>query len=207
MISRAQALEDVEAWVRDRLESNPAPGHGWYHVDRVRRLAVFLARAEGVDPWLAELAALIHDVGRTAPGPDVQHGLRSAEMARPVLARLPLSEQEREELLHAVRWHNSGRADAPLLRVLRDADMLDGLGAIGLMRAFMSKASLPPYDVAAPFEGEDPWPPRSAADQVRGQMGWLPNLNTPTARSLAEKRLAFMQAFVDQVRRELMDLE
>jgi uncharacterized protein len=187
------------------MECNPTPAHGWYHVDRVRRLAAFLARAEGVDPWLAELAALIHDVGRMTPGPDPEHGLRSAEMAKPMLDRLPLSHPERQQLLHAVRWHNSLRADAPLLRVLRDADMLDGLGAIGLMRAFMSKATLPPYDAAAPFEGEDPWPPQSAADQVRGQMAWVPNLNTPTARSLAVERLAFMETFVDQVRRELTD--
>jgi uncharacterized protein len=156
-----------------------------------------------VDPWLAELAALFHDVGRTAPGEYTEHGQRSAEMALPLLSELPLSEREQADLVHAIRWHNSIRRDTPLLRVLRDADMLDGLGAIGLIRAFMSKSHLPPYEAVNVFDGDDPWPPRSAADQVRGQMAWMHQMNTETARCLAKDRVAFMETFVEQVRQEV----
>ena len=106
----------------------------------MRRLARVIAPPEGVAPWLAECAALLHDVGRAAPGPESEHGQRSAELAAPLLAGLALTDAERGELLHAVRWHNSVRDDTRLLCVLRDADMLDGLGAVGLMRAFTSKA-------------------------------------------------------------------
>ena len=202
-MSRAEALQRVETWARGLLEAHPAPAHGWLHVDRVRRLAVTIAQAEGLDPWLAACAALIHDVGRSTPGPEPEHGQRSAELAVPLLAGLPMAEEERQEVLHAVRWHNSPRDDTPLLCVLRDADMLDGMGAIGIMRACMSKGTLPAYGAEAPFEGPYHRPPCSVADQVQFQMAWTGFLNTKTGRRLARERLAFMQAFADQVRREV----
>ncbi len=162
-------LTAVQTWVREKLEAGGGIAHGWLHTDRVRHHIRILAPAEGVDPLLAELAALLHDVGRTQPGPEDEHGARSAILAEPLLAGLPLTGDEREAVLHAIRWHNSQRADTPLLRVLRDADMLDGLGAIGIMRAFMSKSHLPPYDPAAPFEvNGDPWSLATCSDQILG---------------------------------------
>jgi len=206
MTSRAEILAQVEAWARERLEGQPEVAHGWLHVDRVRCTAVVLAEAEGVDPFLAACAALLHDVGRSVPGPEAEHGARSAELAVPLLAILPLSEGARQDILYAVRWHNSRRDDTPLLCVLRDADMLDGMGAIGLMRAFASKAALPAYDPATPFDdGPYQRPPRYIADQVRFQMDWIGFLNTDTARELARDRLTFMQAFVAQLQHELQN--
>ena len=202
--SRAEVLNRVEAWVQGLLKQHPVTAHDWLHVDRVRRLAVRIAEAEGVDPWLAALAATVHDVGRAVPGPGSEHGQRSAELAAPLLAELGVSDAERQDVLHATRWHNSGRSDTRLLCVLRDADMLDGMGAIGLMRAMMSKNMLPPYDPETLFDGEPRRPPDSVADQVRFQMGWVDWMNTETGRQLARSRAKFMQAFADQLREELM---
>jgi uncharacterized protein len=202
---RQAVLAAVEAWARETLEAGNARAHGWLHVDRVRNNALILACAEGVEPFLAELAALLHDVGRVRPGPENEHGARSAAMAEPFLADLPLSDEERQDLLHAIRWHNSTRADTALLRILRDADMLDGLGALGIIRAFMSRSHLLPYDPADPFgDNEGRWPALFSSDQFLGQMAWFDKLNTGTARRMAEERLAFMQAFVAQVRREVL---
>lgn len=198
-------LDAVEAWVRETLDANKKRAHGWLHTDRVRRNVRVLARAEDVDLFLAELAALLHDIGRTQPGPESEHGIRSSDMAAPLLAKLSLGEADQEEVLHAVRWHNSGRDDTALLRVLRDADMLDGLGTMGIIRAFMSKSHLPPYDPNAPFEdGSSQWPPNYSSDQLLGQMEWYKRLNTDTARQMAEERFSFMQAFVAQAQREIL---
>jgi HD superfamily phosphodiesterase len=191
--------------VRETLENSGTTGHGWLHTDRVRRNILTLAAEEGVDPVLAELAALLHDVGRTQPGPERQHGDRSATLAEPVLAGLSLTAEERQVVLHAVRWHNSGRDDTLLLCVLRDADMLDGLGALGLMRAFMSKSHLLPYDAAAPFQRMDGrWPAVFCSDQILGQMDWYARLNTDSARQMARDRISFMETFLVQVQGEIM---
>ena len=61
---RQKALATVEIWVRERVEANGAIAHGWLHIDRVRQNIRSLAAAEGVDPVLAEMAALLHDVGK-----------------------------------------------------------------------------------------------------------------------------------------------
>lgn len=202
-LERQAALDRVEAWVRETLDANTKRAHGWLHTDRVRRNIRVLAPAESVDPFLAELAALLHDVGRTQPGPEAEHGARSAMMAAPILDDLLLAHEERETVLHAIRWHNSARDDTALLCVLRDADMLDGLGAMGIMRAFMSKSHLLPYDPEAPFEdNNERWPPLFSSDQFLGQMAWYDRLNTETARQMAEDRFALMRAFRAQARRE-----
>ncbi len=198
------ALAELEAWVRRTLEADRKRAHGWLHTDRVRGSIRILAHAEGVDPFLAEAAALLHDVGRTQPGPEAEHGARSASIAEPLLEALALNPQESRAILHAVRWHNSQRDDTLLLRILRDADMLDGLGAMGIMRAFMSKSHLVPYAPDLPFvDGNRRWPPEYASDQLLGQMEWYGYLNTKTARQMARKRIAFMERFITQARDEV----
>ena len=125
-------------------------------------------------------------------------------MAEPLLEALALAPEEGQAILHAIRWHNSLRDDTPLLCILRDADMLDGLGAMGIMRAFMSKSHLPPYNADLPFQdGRNRWPPEYSSDQLLGQMEWYDGLNTDTARQMAEKRIAFMAAFITQARDEI----
>ena len=201
---RLATLAAVETWSREKLQGHDSVAHGWLHTERVRRQAAILARAEGVDPTLAEMAALLHDVGRTQPGPEEEHGARSAAMAAPFLEGLPLDEQERAAVLHAVRWHNSKRDDSHLLCVLRDADMLDGLGAMGIIRAFMSRSHLPPYDPGDPFgDNHNRWPALYSSDQFLGQMAWYGYLNTDSARQMAKERHAFMQTFVAQARSEI----
>jgi HD superfamily phosphodiesterase len=107
-------------------------------------------------------------------------------------------------VLHAIRWHNSSRSDSRLLCILRDADMLDGLGAIGIIRAFMSRSHLRPYDPAAPFEASgERWPPLYSSDQLLGQLKWYDWLNTDAARRMAEDRVAFVHAFISQAQQEV----
>jgi uncharacterized protein len=203
MDGREDVIARTERWVREALDGSEERAHGWLHVHRVRNNILALAGAEGVDPFLGELAALLHDVGRAASGPENQHGARSAAMAGPFLAELALLEAEREAVLYAVRWHNSLRADTPLLRILRDADMLDGLGAMGIIRAFMSRSHLPPYDPNDPFgDNHDRWPALYSSDQLLGQMAWYGKLNTDTARQLAQERIDLMRVFAAQARRE-----
>ena len=80
----------------------------------------------------------------------------------------------------------------------------DGLGAVGIMRAFMSKSHLPPYNADRPFQHDsDRWPPDYASDQLLGQMEWYHGLNTDTARQMAKNRIAFMARFVRQARDEI----
>lgn len=44
------------------VHEGDASDHDWFHIERVVRTARHLASAEGADPFVCELAALLHDV-------------------------------------------------------------------------------------------------------------------------------------------------
>lgn len=59
--SQNELLRKTEQFVRDLL-SNESSGHDWHHIERVRSLAELLSRSEDGDPFIIEMAALLHDV-------------------------------------------------------------------------------------------------------------------------------------------------
>mgnify|MGYP001578130192 CR=1 FL=1 len=60
-MERKLILSRTADHVRKLLEGDSA-GHDWWHIERVRRTALTIAREERADFFLVELAALLHDV-------------------------------------------------------------------------------------------------------------------------------------------------
>ncbi|HEY7357527.1 MAG TPA: HD domain-containing protein, partial [Ktedonobacterales bacterium] len=73
-MEQEQILAAARAHVRERLEHDSS-GHDWWHIDRVVRLARRLAREEGADVFLCELAALTHDLVDWKLNPDEAQAL------------------------------------------------------------------------------------------------------------------------------------
>jgi len=115
--------------------------HGYPHVERVMRHAEVIAgEVGGVDRALLELAVYLHDVGRPLGEP---HAYYSSLIARGFLVELGCEEQLVRLVVNAVEYHSYSYARAvkvePLsveAKVLSDADKLDALGVVGLLRAF-----------------------------------------------------------------------
>ncbi|HHH12419.1 MAG TPA: HD domain-containing protein, partial [Candidatus Moranbacteria bacterium] len=61
MIDRREIIERTAAFVRHQLRDAEA-GHGWEHIKRVWKTAVYIGRAEKVDLFTTELGALLHDI-------------------------------------------------------------------------------------------------------------------------------------------------
>jgi HD superfamily phosphodiesterase len=168
---------------------------------------------------MVEAAALLHDIALAHVEQRRDHGKVGAEMAEQFLAENQLFESEAiVEIVHAIRWHDSVKPDdSPLLAILRDADMLEIFGAIGLMRGLTSKATLPDYDpsnirgetwelTARDFDmrfanGTGIGP--TIMDQLNFQISCYDNLNTATARHIAQPLVAFMRAFLNQLASEI----
>jgi len=117
--------------------------HDWEHTLRVFRLCRQIGSAEGADMDVLMTAAFLHDIGRcyqdTSNG-EVCHAEKGAQMARPIVERLPLSPEQKENILHAVRSHRfrgTQRPETLEAQVLFDADKLDAIGAVGVARAFL----------------------------------------------------------------------
>jgi uncharacterized protein len=128
-------LEAAQAWY-----SQSDPVHGFDHVLRVYRLAVYLARAEGADLDIVSAAALLHDaVGAHPAGENsrLDHHAASAEFAAEVLAAEGWPGERIAAVQHCIRAHRYRSTELPQTleaRVLFDADKLDVLGAFGVAR-------------------------------------------------------------------------
>jgi uncharacterized protein len=197
--------------------------HGWDHIERVYRLALAIAQREGADQFVVGMAALLHDLGRVATEGEEEGRLSTAQerhhadlshdLAAEVLAAHGVPAEEREAILHAVLAHSFSRGIEPQTleaRVVRDADRLDGLGAIGVMRwaitgTLRATAETRPYDPTDPFaEQHAPDDRRYLLDHFYTKLLRIgETMGTATGRALAQERLAFMRRYLEELRREL----
>jgi uncharacterized protein len=197
-------------------------GHDFKHVDRVRRWALRIAQAEGLDLEVVEAAALLHDIGlsRIETGPRHQHAPAGAVLAAEYLNEQGLfSRQDVDLIAEAIRCHSSPSGGGLLGTVLRDADKLDALGAVGIMRAFTSQAAKPEY--ALPAVKGDTWQMTMGefeerfarglgigeytVDQINFQISFFGELKTETARRLAKPLVDFMRLYLVQLDAEIME--
>ena len=60
-IDKRLVLEKTRQYVKESLK-DAEPGHDWLHIERVCKVADTIARAEGCDLFIVEMAALLHDI-------------------------------------------------------------------------------------------------------------------------------------------------
>ncbi len=178
--------------------------HGFDHAERVTTLARHIAEQEGYDQDEAEVAALLHDIGRTVQEEEKDHGPAGVPLASELLdTHTTYDMATKTRILNAVRDHSAFKADGKLTHILQDADKLDGMGAIGLMRGYTSKASMECYDPAdiAPAVGK-----RDATihHNLAFQMEWVDMMETETGKKIALKRHAVMKDFLATFKAEVL---
>ena len=132
-------LTATAAHVRETL-SGDSSGHDWWHIDRVRRNSLIIAREEGADLFVTELAALLHDIADWKfHGGDDSAGPRAS---REWLVRCECDPATIElvcEIVATLSFKGAGVATEMQTlegRCVQDADRLDAIGAVGIARAF-----------------------------------------------------------------------
>lgn len=143
-----QNTQELYIEVKEHFGRKHHVAHGMDHVTRVAQLARYIAEQENyTDPQEAEIAGLLHDIGRTVQEEEKGHGPAGVPLAAELLDKYTTYDNEiKERILNAVRDHSGFQTEGELTHIVQDADKLDGLGAIGIMRAYTSKAHLPAYD-------------------------------------------------------------
>ncbi len=215
-MNRQEIISRTEAFVKDTLEGAEA-GHDWSHIERVLKNARTIAARENADPFIIELAALLHDIadskfhnGNEELGP---------ERSKRFLEGLDLPADVVNHVVNIVRnisFKNEldpgseKTFDSIELRVLKDADRLDAIGAIGVARAFhyggYKNRSL--YDPSI-----EPQVDQSKEQYKKGKAPTINHfyekllllkdkMNTQTGREMAEERHAFMESFLERFYRE-----
>lgn len=106
---------------------------GNQHLSRVVRIARFIASKEGAIPEICEAGAWLHDIGLIAGNDNEPSKIRA--IAEEFLAQLPLDKESQRSIAHCVETHEGGvQATTIEAKVVHDADVLDKLGLLGIIR-------------------------------------------------------------------------
>ncbi|MDA8227686.1 MAG: HD domain-containing protein [Desulfitobacterium hafniense] len=189
MSYRQEVLNIVE-------KSGAHSAHGTKHCIRVYNLAKEMSQHLTMDDEVLYVAAMLHDIGKY-PGyllPNIDHPLRSKGVASNILQRLTFSPNKIPKVLDAIEYHmyysEPGRSDEAVY--LRDANILDNLGNIGLMRLFS-------------LIGQDELiqTPEHAMERARTFAEALPNkVFTKPGRRIAVKRREEILRFLAGIKRQ-----
>ena len=182
--------------------------HDWEHTLRVSRLCRRIGRVEQADTVVLMAAAYLHDIGRCHQDKSngaLCHAEKGAQMARPIVEKLALSDSRKANIIHSIRAHRFRGKIAPETieaRVLFDADKLDAIGAVGVARAFLFAGEVgarlhnPEMDLATarPYSRDD-----TGFREYKIKLSKVKDrILTAEGTRLAMRRHAFMTAFFDR---------
>jgi uncharacterized protein len=198
---------------RHHTDSREDGSHDWSHLIRVWKLVMEIAAEEpSIDLEMLAVATLMHDcvqVEKTDPR-RAQASRLSAEKASGVLRTLGWAAGRIDATAHVIEAHSFSAGIEPRTPeacVLRDADRLDAIGAIGIARTFYvaGRTGSRLYDPLDPFAANRSLDDRRfALDHFETKLLRLTDgLMTAKAQRIGERRIATMRAYLDLLREEI----
>jgi uncharacterized protein len=138
-MSHSTLIDKTILFVKQQLE-NAEGGHDWFHMERVYKNAILIAKEENCDETVVKLGALLHDIadskfhdGDETVGPRV---------AREFLESQNVDEETIQHVINIIEnisfkgGNFEKKFNSIELDIVQDADRLDALGAIGIARTF-----------------------------------------------------------------------
>lgn len=193
--------------VEERFRNHGAD-HDYEHLQRVVRLALHLQSVEGGELEVVHAAALLHDISDHKLNGGVLND--NGRVTREILENLGAADAficKTEAIVDAVSFKGNGVKDLPgslELSIVRDADRLDAIGAIGIARAFHYGGSRnrPLFEAGTKPETHDTFE-EYAKDQSHTLNHFYEKLlllkdrlETKEAKRIAEQRHGLMEIFV-----------
>lgn len=133
-------IEATIRFVKNELKTAEG-GHDWYHIERVYKNTLLIAKNESVNLTVVSLAALLHDIadskfndGDESIGPRIASAfLLKQNVSSEIIEHVT-------QIIEHMSFKNSfdlGTAfSSKEMEVVQDADRLDAIGAIGIARCF-----------------------------------------------------------------------
>lgn len=207
-------LQSIIEKLKDKVGaffSKDASGHSIDHLERTLHYALYLQAKEGGDRIVVGVAAFIHDIHRIMGAEQNKYVTpkESLPVVETFLNDLPLTKKQKAHILHAVEHHEEyafGKnqvavADIESL-ILQDADNLDAIGAMGIIRTFKfgMAHNCAEYDPSVPLyqnEYDDSKLDASTIHHINNKLIRLGDyMNTQTAKALAKKKIKLMKDFM-----------
>lgn len=213
-MNKEEVINKTADFVKRRFEKESS-GHDWWHIYRVWQNAKTIAKnEEPVDLFVVELSALLHDIedfkfneGNTSIG---------AEKASEFLRPLGVDEKtisHVSEIIETLSFKGSGE-EKPMKtmegKIVRDADRMDAIGAIGIARCFTYGGNK-----GLPIHNPDVKPKRhkTKEEYLKRQTSQINHfyekllllkdlMQTETGKKIAEQRHSFMELYLNQFYQE-----
>lgn len=139
MRNEKEIIEEVKKYVEEKL-SGEGTGHDWWHALRVCEMSKKIAKKEGGDLFVIQLAALLHDIAdwKFSKG-NVNIGV---EEAKKLLKELSVDQSVIDNVCHIIKhisFKGAGSKNEIKTKegkIVQDADRIDVIGAIGIARVF-----------------------------------------------------------------------
>ncbi len=215
-----QIIEKTKIFVKKTL-TGAEGGHDWFHVQRVFKNSLLIAKEEDANLLIVSLGALLHDIadakfhnGDETIGPLVaKNFLNSLEIDEKISSHVV-------EIIENISFKSSLKEGSQStqftsleLQIVQDADRLDAIGAIGIARAFnyggFKNRELYNPDIKPNLKMTKEEYTSSKAPTLNHfyeKLLLLRNtMNTKTGSQLAEERHQFMQLYLDQFYKEWGD--
>lgn len=199
-------LQKTGEFIKNIFE-NEGSGHDWWHVLRVKNLALHIAEIEGGDTFLVEMAALLHDLDDWKLTGDSE-----MEQTKDWLHQMNLSPEQTEKILQIiseVSFKGAG-VSTPVssleAAIVQDADRIDAIGAIGIARTFAyggHKGRLL-YDPAINPKIHESFEEYKNNDAptinhfYEKLLLLKDRINTDTAKKMAEERHCYMESYLER---------
>jgi uncharacterized protein len=208
-MSNLDLINKTILFVKEKL-ANAEGGHDWFHIQRVYKNALLIAKGESCDETVVKLSALLHDIadskfhdGDETVGPKVarefleSEGVPEATITHviQIIDNISFKGGKTEKTFSSVE-----------LNIVQDADRLDAIGAIGIARAFNYGGfkNRPIYDpqIAPNLHMSKEEYKNSKAPTINHFYEKLlllkDKMNTETGKHIAQERHHYMQGFLAQ---------
>lgn len=214
-MNQNNVIQKTIDFVKESLKDAEA-GHDWFHIERVFNNSQLIAKNEKVDLFVVKLGALLHDIADAKfHNGDEKIGPQKASN---FLNSLGLESEITEHIVQIIQnisFKNSLEKEkqsfsSKELEVIRDADRLDAIGAIGIARAFhyggfknrqLYNPEIPPNLNLSKEEYKKSQAP--TLNHFYEKLLLLKDqLHTKTAKDIAQQRHNFMEQFLEQFYKE-----
>lgn len=181
--------------------------HDINHFLRVERLVKIIGKEEKADLEILEAAALLFDVARGLEdrGEIEDHAEAGSVITKKILVKIGFPKEKIEPVCHAILVHRKSMNKKPETieaKILQDADYLDALGAIDVVRVIGSSLQSKKYKRPI-YDGV---PSSRAKDNHKSAINYLlykiehpkmqpANFHTRLGRQLAKERYSFDKEF------------
>ena len=213
-MTNTQIIEETIAFVKETLKGAEG-GHDWFHIQRVFKNTLLIAKDEKVDVLVVSLGALLHDIADAKfNGGDETVGPR---MAKDFLISLGVNKKAIDHVVKIIEnisykssLDSKKSFESKELQVVQDADRLDAIGAIGIARAFnyggYKNREIYNPEIAPNLQMTKEEYKKSQAPSINHFYEKLlllkDKMNTESGKKLAEKRHQFMMDYLEQFYKE-----